>query len=162
MRTAPLSIILLLSVLTLFNSCNKEKSTNDFDDEQVAKEVRQMLDDYFAAIRESGLRAEFEYLDQSSDFFWVPPGFNSAISYDSVKIILESNADSFKEVEFYWDTLLIIPISINIANYTGIVKGSITDSQDSINPVSMIETGTVIRRVNGWKILSGQSRNLDL
>ena len=106
-----------------------------------------MLEDYFDAISESGLSAEFDYLDQSSDFFWVPPGFNSAISYDSVKTILES--------------LRIVPISKDIANYTGIVGGSITDSRDSINAVHMIETGTVIRRVNGWKILCDQSRNLD-
>jgi len=120
-----------------------------------------MLEDYFAAISEAGLRAEFDYLDQSSDFFWVPPGFNSAISYDSVETILEMNADSFKKVQFYWATLRILPISKDIANYTGIVGGAITDSKDSINAVHMIETGTVIRRENGWKILSGQSRNLD-
>jgi hypothetical protein len=120
-----------------------------------------MLEDHFYAISESGLSAEFDYLDQSSDFFWVPPGFNSAISYDSVKTILELNADSFQKVQFNWETLRIVPISKDIANYTGIVGGSITDSRDSINAVHMIETGTVIRRVNGWKILCDQSRNLD-
>jgi len=64
-------------------------------------------------------------------------------------------------VDFYWDTLRIVPLSKNIANYTGIVKGSITDYQGGINQVSMIETGTVVRREFGWKILSGQSRKLD-
>lgn len=161
MRSRIFSILILSITILLFLSCNPGNSTNYFDKDQVRLEVSQMLEDYFDAISESGLSAEFDYLDQSSDFFWVPPGFNSAISYDSVKTILELNADSFQKVQFNWETLRIVPISKDIANYTGIVGGSITDSRDSINAVHMIETGTVIRRVNGWKILCDQSRNLD-
>lgn len=161
MRLRVFLTLIHLATISTFLSCDPESSTNDFDREQVRIEVHQMLEAYFDAIYESGLRAEFNYLDQSQDFFWVPPGFNSAISYDSVKTILEMNADTFQKVEFHWDTLRVVPVSKDIANYTGIVRGNITDSQDNINTVYMIETGTVIKRDSGWKILSGQSRNLE-
>jgi hypothetical protein len=41
---------------------------------QIESDVRLLFDHYFEAVRRHGLTAEFEYLDHSSDFFWVPPG----------------------------------------------------------------------------------------
>ena len=161
MSARAIFIILITIAATFLNCSHKEPHSAPYDEDAVIKEVHDMLDEYFAAIRKSGLRAEFDYLDPSSDFFWVPPGINSAISYDSVKTILESNADTLKEVEFYWETLRIVPLSKNIASYTGIVKGRTTNALGDISQVNMIETGTVVRRESGWKILSGQSRNLD-
>src|SRR5687768_6760744 len=54
----------------------------------VIKQVEQTLNNYVAAVKKDGLTAEFDYLDRSSDFFWVPPGFSVAISYDSIAVIL--------------------------------------------------------------------------
>ena len=153
-------IVLIISFFVLTLSCTKEKEFNEARKEQVKIEVRQMLDNYFKSIRSKGLTAEYEYLDQSSQFFWVPPGFNSPISFDSVKTILDGNAELMKSVDFRWDTLYILPLSENIANYTGIISGKIVSQQDSVSLVKMIETGTVIKDKNRWKILNGQSRNL--
>lgn len=156
MKKITIYISLIISVL----ACNKENEFNELRQDQVKAEVRQMLENYFEAIRASGLTAEYEYLDQSTQFFWVPPGFESAISFDSVKTILDSNAKMIKSIEFKWDTLHILPLSENIANYTGIISGRTVSVQDSVTMIRMIETGTVIRNKSKWKILSGQSRNL--
>ena len=131
------------------------------DKEKVTQEVEQMLSNYHDDIAESGLTAEFKYLDQSDDFFWVPPGYNSALSYDSVKTILEKNALTIESISFQWDTLRIFPLSHEIANYTGIVVGQMIDTSDVASRVSIIESGTLIRRKSGWKLLSGQSAILD-
>ena len=112
-------------------------------------------------IRQDGLTAEFKYLDQSTDFFWVPPGDKSSLSYDSVRKILESNAKSFQAIEFNWDTLQVFPLSDKIANYSGIVKGSMIDTSGIKSSVLIIESGTVIKRSDGWKLLSGQSAILN-
>lgn len=152
--------ILLFLGLILMESCVQEVPTANLDKEKITREVQQMLNDYFADIKAEGLQAEFKYLDDSPDFFWVPPGFQSAISYDSVKTILQANAGGLDATEFEWKMLKVNPLSENIVSYTGIVGGRIIDTAKQVTPVSMIETGTIVRRNKGWKILCGQSRNL--
>lgn len=151
--------IIYLSLILVWASC--EKKTMPLDKEKVTQEVEQMLADYHDDIAESGLTAEFKYLDQSDDFFWVPPGYNSALNYDSVKTILEKNALAFQSISFQWDTLRIFPLSYEIANYTGIVVGQMVDTSGVASKVSIIESGTLIKRKSGWKLLSGQSAVLD-
>ena len=123
--------------------------------------MSEMFNNYHGDIKKEGLTAEFKYLDQSSDFFWVPPGYNSALDYDSVYIILVNNAKMFSEVIFEWNTLQIFPLTEEIANYSGIVEGSMTDTSGIVNAVLIIESGTVVKRSDGWKLLSGQSAVLE-
>ena len=150
-------ILLLVALI----SCFQSDKLNDSEKELIINDVIEMLDNYHDDIRKDGLTAEFKYLDQSTDFFWVPPGYKSTLSYDSVRHILESNAKSFQAIDFNWDTLQVFPLSDNIANYSGIVKGSMIDTSGIKSSVLIIESGTVIKRPDGWKILSGQSALLN-
>lgn len=147
--------------LLIFIACTLSTDSNEMDKKAITAEVKQMLDDYHEAIKKDGLTAEFQYLDQSTDFFWVPPGYSIALTYDSVKTILEANAGNFSSVEFHWDTLQIFPLTEKIVNYTGIVKGLMIDTSGNSMTVSIIESGTIIKRKDGWKLLSGQSANLE-
>ena len=153
---------LALSIVFLLTSCAQvqEKSNDDWSKEVVIKEVIQMFDDYHRDIEAQGLTAEFEYLDSSDDFFWVPPGYNSTLSYDSVRLILEKNALAFTEVKFSWETLIVLPLTDQIATYSGIVIGAMKDTAGVESPVRIIESGTVIKREDGWKLLCGQSATL--
>lgn len=160
---------LLLCVFTflLLIGCAKEKKpipykaeTEEFSRISVETEIRAMFDDYFSAIKEGGLSAEFDYLDDSEDFFWVPPGYQSALSYDSVKNVLTANGPQFQSIEFEWKSLRVIPLSATLGTYTGIVSGIMTDTAGVTIKVALIESGTIIKRQDGWKLLSGQSRNL--
>ncbi|MDA0194546.1 MAG: nuclear transport factor 2 family protein [Bacteroidetes bacterium] len=130
------------------------------DKRAIVQNVTQMLNDYHKDIGQKGLTAEFDYLDQSADFFWVPPGYEIALSYDSVRNILEGSAKAVRSIEFHWDTLQIFPLSNEIANYSGIVSSLMIDTAGIESKRSMIESGTIIKRENGWKLLSGQSRVL--
>lgn len=156
--TRQIVFICLIEALFLI-ACNPEPSIR-INKETVTKEVQLMLDNYHNDIKTGGLTAEFRYLDQSEDFFWVPPGYKSALTYDSVKTILENNAPSFAHIEFHWDTLQIFPLSNELANYTGIVGGFMINTSGDSMTVSIIESGTIIKRQDGWKLLSGQSANL--
>ena len=151
------NLIVIISAILLFFSCQPSNPPDSFNKKIVIEEVKTMLDDYHNAIKNGGLTAEFPYLDQSSDFFWVPPGYRSALTFDSVKIILEQNAKAFQAIEFHWDTLQLFPLSSEIVNYSGIVSGSMTDTAGIKSRVSIIESGTIIKRQDGWKLLSGQS-----
>ena len=120
-----------------------------------------MFENYHRDIEKEGLTAEFAYLDHSEDFFWVPPGYQSPLSYDSVRSILEQSARGFTKIQFQWDTLQIVPLSEEIATYTGIVSGTMIDTSATETRVRIIESGKVIKRSSGWKLLCGQSANLN-
>ena len=115
-----------------------------------------MLGHYFEDMNKEGLLSEFRYLDNSSDFFWVPPGYSTSISYDSVAVILKATAPSLWSIDYKWETLRIIPLSAGMATFTGIIQGVITDTTGTVTKLRLIETGTVIRRKSGWKLLNGQ------
>ena len=148
-------------ILMTLTSCSQADKLNESEKELIINAVIEMFGNYHNDIRKDGLTAEFKYLDQSSDFFWVPPGYKSALSYDSVRQILEINAKSFQAIEFNWDTLQVFPLSDKIANYSGIVKGSMIDTSGIKSSVIIRESGTVIKRSDGWKLLSGQSAILN-
>ena len=152
-----LAVIILLSL----NACVQTEELNANEKQLIIADVKDMFDNYHGDIRIQGLTAEFKYLDQSPDFFWVPPGYNSALTYDSVRSILVTNAKLFSEVIFAWDTLQIFPLTKEIANYSGIVKVSMTATSGEVTLVLIIESGTVIWRSDGWKLLSGQSAVLE-
>jgi hypothetical protein len=150
-----------IMVIALCSCSEKKDSSIKMNREMVVQDVYQMLDNYHRDINQNGLAAEFAYLDQSPDFFWVPPGYEVALTYDSVRTILEANSKAFQLVKFHWDTLQIFPLSTNIATYTGIVNTLMIDTAGVESAASIIESGTVINRKSGWKLLSGQSTVLN-
>ncbi len=84
----------------------------------ITQEVKQTLNNYYTDIQKNGLTAEFNYLDSSADFFWVPPGYTSAISYDSVAKVLRQNAPHYTSIVNTFDTLTIFIITKELATYT--------------------------------------------
>jgi hypothetical protein len=123
----------------------------------VADTVRKVLQNYYDDIRQSGLMAEFKYLDSSDEFFWVPPGFTSALSYDSIAGILKRNAAYTRSMINTWDTLSVTPLTKELATYTGKMSFRVTDMTGNTSTGSLLETGVLIRRKDGWKLLCGQT-----
>ena len=148
--------------IVILAGCKAEQSRLSTDEAlKVESEVRQLFDHYFEAIRKDGMTAEFEYLDRSSDFFWVPPGYHDPISYDSVAAVLTLNAPRFVSVENTFDTLRIIPLTTALATYTAKLRSVMKDTSGNISSLQLIETGVVIKRSDGWKLLSGQTSVLN-
>ncbi len=145
----------------LFNACQQSENLKQSDKERISKDIKIMLEDYHTDINRGGLMAEFKYLDESDDFFWVPPGYTSPLNYDSVKTILTANAKGLESVQFSWNTLKVFPLSHTIANYTGIVNGAMKDTSGIVNSMRIIESGTLVKRSTGWKLLNGQSAVLE-
>lgn len=150
-----------ISIIILLIGCGRSVPKENWSREKVAQEVTSMLYEYHHAIEKDGLTAEFQFLDQSADFFWVPPGYTSKLSYDSVHKILVKNNQAISSIAFKWETLEVFPLSNDIATYTGIVKGRMKDTSGLITKTAIIESGTLIRRTDGWKLLSGQSALLN-
>ena len=149
--------ILTIFTLLIIASCHQTPALTENEKATIIVEVKQTLDNYYSDIKEDGLTAEFKYLDHSSDFFWVPPGYTSAISYDSVSTVLKQNAPLFSLVDNSFDSLRIIPLSIDLATYTGRLRSVMTDTSHKTISFSLLETGVLIKRNDGWKLLHGQT-----
>lgn len=141
-------------------ACAKDASEIPFQKNQVKDEVKAMLLRYHDAVYEHGLLAEFEFLDQSEDFFWISPGYTDALNYETVASILRRSDSSLMAVEFQWETLSLYPLSNNLCNYSGKVTDSMVQNDSTVLAIHLIESGTIIKRKDGWKLLSGQSTNL--
>ncbi len=156
-----MKLLSYITIVYMLISCGKPNKSSSLDKERTAKEVYLMLQEYHRDIATEGLIAEFKYLDSSPDFFWVPPGYSSALSFDSVEIILNARHKALHSVKMEWDTLQIFPLTNEIAIYSGIVDGVMIDTNGIESKISIIESGTIIKREDGWKLLSGQSEILD-
>lgn len=149
----------LILIAIMMAGCSPKES---MDPDTVIREVRTMFHEYELNVERHGLMAEFAFLDSSDDFFWVPPGYSSALSYDSVRAIVMQNAVQIRSITLAWDTLRIIPLSRSIAGYTGILRWDSEGSSGTVTKTRLIETGIVILREGKWKILCGQTRNAEL
>ncbi len=150
----------LICLLLTIGGCGEESRLKSLEKNSVRDGVTSMLRAYHDAIRDRGLLAEFDYLDNSADFFWVPPGYGAALSYDSVKVILEQSAGNITSADYRWDSLKVFPIVPFLANFHGVVSGQVVEAGGVTRRVRMIESGTVILRAGGWKLLSGQTSML--
>lgn len=154
------SILTFFAILMIL-SCTQPATLTGNDKDAIIGEVRTTLAKYYSDINKSGLMAEFNYLDSSSDFFWVPPGYTTPLSYDSVAAVIKQNAPLYRSINNSFDTLHIIPLGKELATYTGRLSSTMTDTSGKTRIFSMVETGVLIRRQNGWKLLHGQTTLLD-
>lgn len=76
-------------------------------------------------------------------------------------MIVEATAGVFQLIDLRFDTVQIFALSRDIASYTGIVKGAMLDTTGQVTNVSMIECGVLLKQSDEWKLIGGQSRNLD-
>lgn len=153
--------LLLAAWSIVFFACTNKDSFTQEQKEKVKQQVATMFDQYYKDMKNKGLMSEFSYLDHSEDFFWVPSNFHSPLTYDSVKTIITANAQATQYVDFRWQSLTIYPLTPSVATYAGVVTGIVIDTAQIENHVKLLESGTVIKRKDGWKLLSGQSRVLN-
>lgn len=151
------SITWILGLLVSVACRQESRQLSDDTRANVAQEVEQLFDNYFAAVRRGGLTAEFDYLDNSGDFFWVPPGYSQSISYDSVVAVLTLNAGKFQLIENVMDSLHIVPLTASLASYSAKMRSTMKDTTGQTTTLRLVESGIVIRRNDKWKLLSGQT-----
>ena len=148
--------LLLITLLLNVSACQNEKEATDFN--KIAEETKDMLIAFHDSVNTSGLMAEFDFLDSTEAFYWTPPGYSYAIAYDSIRSILIQSANDLHKVHFEWDTLDIHPLSNDYCNYTGVVHCVMWSDDTSKQEFKVLESGTLVKRNDGWKFLSGQSR----
>lgn len=137
-------------------SCNKQPE-KEFDTSTVEKDVKKMFLAYDDSVRKNGIKGEFFFLDNSDQFYWVPPGYKYALHYDSIAKILDEYAPNFKYINNTWDTLEIMALSDEIASFNGVINSYAVTIDNDTTITKLSETGLVIKRGEHWKFLSGQT-----
>jgi len=156
-RCSVLALLLAGSLAITSLRCANPGELSEKEKNIVMGEVTITLQNYYRDIKTSGLLAELNYLDSTKDFFWVPPGYTTPLSYDSVVSILKRNATMVSDVDNSFDTLAVTPLDRELAVYTGRMRSVITDTVGMKSESMLIETGIVIKRKTGWKLLCGQT-----
>jgi hypothetical protein len=150
---------LIIPCLVLMESCHQGLTKAEQD--AISISATQMLRDYHADVRRAGLTAEFNYLDSSADFFWLPPGYRSPVTYKQVSEFLRKAAPVYRSVSNSWDSLRVIPYTQDLAGYTGRMRSVMTDTSGKSTELILIETGLLVKRKSGWKLLNGQTSILE-
>ena len=152
-------IVFLLAVAFVALGACRPPSPSLTSEEQaiITDEVSETIRNYYADVRANGLLAETNYLDSSEHFFWVPPGYSSAISYDSVLGVLKQKAVMFRSIDNRLDTLRVVPLSLDLATYSARIHSRMVDTSGGESAFTLMETGLFIRREQGWKLFSGQT-----
>jgi hypothetical protein len=150
-------LLTALVIIGSFHSCKDDNELTENDKKKISADVIKTLHRYHEDINKSGLTAEIKYFDNSPNFFWVPPGYGSPINYDSVVNILTLNAPAFKSVNNSFVTLKVFPLTRNYITYTATIQSHLSDTM-GMNPNNLLlETGVMIKRPDGWKLLNGQT-----
>ena len=136
---------------------NNGPAPNMVEKEKIRQHIDQTLHKYFEEVKANGLTAELNYLDTSEHYFWVPPGYSAPVNYDSVKTILTQRAGDFLLVDNSWDTLTIQVLKEDIATFTGIITSRLVNTEKDTFAFRLIESGVLIKRKSGWKMLNGQT-----
>lgn len=153
--------LVITSIITLsaiFVSCQKKQALNA---ESIEIEVKEMFQAFDDSVRKNGMEGEFYFLDQSDAFYWVPQDYKYAIDYDSIASILHANAAQFNYIDNRWEELRIMPLSEKYASFNGIVISTVITGQNDTTKTKLSETGIVVKRKDGWKLLSGQTVIVD-
>lgn len=140
-----------------FTGCKDATDLSEPERKEVISNVKEMLYQYNADIKAKGLHAEFDYIDNSPGFFWVPPGAAGPQPFDTIITMIGRNAARLKQVNNTFDTLIVIPITMRLAQYSARIHSIATDTAGGQTTTSLVETGLVVKRKNGWKLLSGQT-----
>ena len=146
-----------LTFLIFLFSCGSDTELLEAEKEAIIHSVKVRLKAFQRDVRQNGLSAQINYMDHSDDFFWTPPGYDSALSYDSLSKILRLNTSKYTFVTNKFDSLRIIPLTKTLASYTSRIRSTMIDTLGNRSAFSLIETGVLIKREKKWMLLNGQT-----
>lgn len=101
--------------------------------------------------------AVMSHLDTSRNFFWIYPPDTVPVTREIFAEVLRWEFDMNNPIRYKWDTIQVIPLSSDLAYYQGRGHKVETDTSKIEHVVIGFQSAIVIRREEGWKLLSGQT-----
>lgn len=161
-KLAPHSFMVgCMACMAICLSACEPRTRPTFDDVAKAKVIEAAtatLHAYYSAICKQGLAAEFEFLDSSDAFFWIPSGSTLAWDYDSVAITIRQNATFLDTVCLTWTQLEVAALAPDTAAYSGELHSWSRATSGDTTIADLLESGLLIYRDGKWWLHSGQTR----
>ncbi|HZV70453.1 MAG TPA: hypothetical protein VFG10_12945 [Saprospiraceae bacterium] len=157
------SILLLLGIISCAKPAGELPPSSELSETEkaaISEQVKEMFTNYYAAIKKDGLTAEFDYLDHSSSFNWLVPGATRPITYKEAEQGVNEQAQLFSSIDNKWNSLYVYPLKSDIAFYTGEMASTVADKSGNRSTYTVVESGVVIKRPDGWKLLNGQTTSI--
>ena len=152
--------LLIISIALICFSCDYNQEKNEFPKTQIKEEISIMMRNFVDDLNKSGVNSQIKYLDNSEDFRWTYSNERKIYQFnDLVKKFNNSKIEDY-DVHLSFDELQIIPISENIANYNLKLSGY-TKNEGKNTDISILESGTLIKRNDEWKFLNMQTATYD-
>lgn len=152
--------LLIIGIVFICCSCNYNQGENDISRTQIREEISVMMGNYLTDLNKNGMESQMKYMDNSDDFRWTYSNYRRVYLFDDMAQQLNKSENEGYSAHLTFDELEIIPISENIANYTAKLSG-FTKFDGKNSDVSILESGTLIKRKDGWKFLNGQTALYD-
>jgi hypothetical protein len=108
-----------------------------------------MFKAYYEDIIKNGLENSIPYLNNSDDFFWIRSGQTTSLNFNSIKANILAHAKHVSYMIFEWKSLKISPLTSELENYTGVVKGEEIDESNTKKSFRFFESDMVIKRGSG-------------
>ncbi|MEJ2004719.1 MAG: hypothetical protein P8X57_07100, partial [Cyclobacteriaceae bacterium] len=90
---------MMIRMLLILSVCLVIACSRPSEPATPGEDAMAMLKAYHQAMESDGLMAEFDFLDDSEAFFWIPPGYDSPLDYDSVRAVIEMNAEGIDAIQ---------------------------------------------------------------
>jgi len=115
-----------------------------------------MMKSLVSDLNTDGIQSQLKYLDNSDKFQYTFLNSGKIYDYEELKKQLEISSSTDYKVNLSFDEFKITPLSDKLVSYSLILSGyERIDGQNS--DISLVETGTLIRRNDGWKIINAQT-----
>ena len=157
-----LFFICSLAVAIQSGFCQQKIEFTDAQRVVIRDSVTQLKYRVWDEIRAKHLEAALNLFDDSPDFFWVFAPDTTMVSYDVFVARLKGAFRDYRSIDVVWDRMHVEPLTNEYAEYTGKYHATYTDASGKIFKATGLETGIVVHRSSGWKILNGQTYELPL
>lgn len=149
--------IYILLAFLMFGACTQTQNLHLTEEEEAAikKEVQVFLEQYSAAVKKRGLKAEFDFIGEPENFRWQPPGYKVFIKYDSVATLINQNAARYKLVNNRYEVKEILVPGSGTATYNAKVYSHMEDNEGQSTDVVFSEVGVLKKKRDGWKLMVG-------
>ena len=152
-----IKIIGLYLIVGSFLSCDQEaKLTND-QKYEIINSVKKSQEQFCLDYEAEDFDAVMSHLDTSRNFFWIYPPETVPVTREIFAEVLKREFEMNNPIKFIWDTIQVVPLSSDLAYYQGRFHRVETDTSEIEQVGITFVSAIVIRREEGWKLLSGQN-----
>ena len=152
-----LFFICFLAVAVQSVYCQQQATLTQSQRAAIRDSVTQLKYRVWDEVRAKHFEGTLNCFDDSPEFFWVFTPDTTIILHDVFVAMLKGAFQDYRSIDVVWDRIHVEPLTNQYAVYTGKYHVTYIDTSGKVFKAIGVETGIVVHRPTGWKILNGQT-----